>query len=185
MDNGASSYHRFLEGDKSGLEELVEMYNDNLIFFLNGYVNNITVAEDLAAETFFEIMVHKNHFKEIFSFKTWLFKVGRNNAIDYLRKQSRTRLTPIEDVKNELLDKCNLEDIILKDERKRRIHNALHMINADYQDTIYLVYFEDMSYDEAAVVLKKNTKQIKNLTYRAKQALKAVLEKEDFFDERF
>jgi len=184
MDNGASSYHRFLKGDKSGLEELVEMYNDNLIFFLNGYVNNITVAEDLAAETFFEILVHKNYFKEIFSFKTWLFKVGRNNAIDYIRKQSRTHLTPIEDAKNELLDKCNLEEIILKDERKRRIHNALLMINADYQDAIYLVYFEDMSYDEAAAVLKKNSKQIKNLIYRAKQALKAVLEKEDFFDER-
>jgi len=184
MDNGASSYHRFLKGDKSGLEELVEMYNDNLIFFLNGYVNNMAVAEDLAAETFFEIMIHKNNFREIFSFKTWLFKIGRNNAIDYLRKQSRAHLLPIEEAKNES-DKYNLEDIILKDERKRRIHSALHMINTDYQDAICLVYLEEMSYAEAAAVLKKNTKQIKNLTYRAKQALKAVLEKEEFFDEGF
>ena len=30
MDNGASSYHHFLQGDNSGLEELVEMYNDSL-----------------------------------------------------------------------------------------------------------------------------------------------------------
>jgi len=183
MDNGASSYHRFQIGDKSGLEELVEMYNDNLIFFLNGYVNNITVAEDLAAETFFEIMVHKNYFKETFSFKTWLFKVGRNNAIDYLRKQARSRSIPMEDAENELVDKHTLEEIILRDERKRQVHIALHRINPDYKDVIHLLYFEEMNYDEAAVVLKKNNKQIKNLTYRAKQALKAVLEKEGFYDE--
>ena len=34
MDNGASSYHRFLKGDESGLEELVKAYSDNLIFLL-------------------------------------------------------------------------------------------------------------------------------------------------------
>ena len=28
MDNGASSYRRFLNGDESGLEDIVKMYNN-------------------------------------------------------------------------------------------------------------------------------------------------------------
>lgn len=34
MDNGASNYRRFLDGDKSGLAEIVRDYKDGLIFFL-------------------------------------------------------------------------------------------------------------------------------------------------------
>ncbi len=41
MDNGASSYRRFLDGDDKGIAEIVGDYKDGLILYLNGYVNNI------------------------------------------------------------------------------------------------------------------------------------------------
>jgi RNA polymerase sigma-70 factor (ECF subfamily) len=43
-----------------------------------------------------------------------------------------------------------------------------------------LVYFEQMSNSEAAVIMHKTTRQIENLLYRAKISLKAELEKEGF-----
>ena len=45
MDNGASSYRRFLDGDDKGLAEIVRDYSDGLILYLNGVVNNISIAE--------------------------------------------------------------------------------------------------------------------------------------------
>ena len=48
MFNGASSYRRFLNGDDNGLVEIVEEYKDGLILFLNRYVSNLYVAEDLS-----------------------------------------------------------------------------------------------------------------------------------------
>ena len=50
MDNGACSYRRFLDGDDKGLVELVGEYKDGLILFLNGYVDNISVAEELTED---------------------------------------------------------------------------------------------------------------------------------------
>ena len=44
MDNGASSYRRFLDGDNKGLSEIVRDYKDGLMLYLNGFVNNISVA---------------------------------------------------------------------------------------------------------------------------------------------
>lgn len=46
MDNGASSYRRFLAGDDEGLAEIVREYKDGLILYLNGYVRNLYVAEE-------------------------------------------------------------------------------------------------------------------------------------------
>ena len=40
---------------------------------------------------------------------------------------------------------------------------------------VYLIYFENMSYDEAARVMKKSKKQVDNLLYRAKNQLRTIL----------
>jgi len=90
MENGASSYHRFLKGDESGLEELVKAYSDNLIFFISRFINDMALSEDLMSDTFLELIVKKPRFAGNSSFKTYLFKIGRNKAFDYLRKQKRT-----------------------------------------------------------------------------------------------
>ena len=51
MDNGASSYRRFLDGDDEGMVDIIRDYKDGVILYLNGYVNNIFVAEELISHT--------------------------------------------------------------------------------------------------------------------------------------
>ena len=89
MDNGASSYLRFLDGDDSALTQIVEEYKDGLILYLNGYVKNLHTAEELMEETFFRIIVKKPRFFARYSFKTWLYTIARNIATDYIRKNSK------------------------------------------------------------------------------------------------
>ena len=83
MDNGASSYCRFLAGDESGLVEIIRDYKDGLILYLNGYVMNIHIAEELAEDTFVKIGLKRPKDMRRGSFKTWLYTIGRNTAIDY------------------------------------------------------------------------------------------------------
>ena len=44
IDNGAENYRRFLRGDEEGIAEIVRAYKDGLIFYLNGYVNDISLV---------------------------------------------------------------------------------------------------------------------------------------------
>ena len=62
MDNGAVSYRRFLEGDDDGFVEIIKDYKDGLMLYLNNYVQNIHIAEDLMEDTFVRIVVKKPHF---------------------------------------------------------------------------------------------------------------------------
>ena len=72
MDNGASSYRRFLDGDENGIVEIIRDYKDGLIFYLNEFTQNIYVAEELAEETFVKLVVKKPRFSNKSIFKTWL-----------------------------------------------------------------------------------------------------------------
>ena len=178
MDNGASSYRRFLEGDDNGIVEIIRDYKDGLILFLNRYVSSIHIAEELAEDTFFKIVTRKPRFTANGSFKTWLYTIGRNMAINYIRQAKKISDTPIEDIDG-YSDECSLEETYLREEQKIVVHRALSKINADYSKVLYLKFFEDLNNEQIAVILKKNRRQIENMIYQAKQSLKSELNKEE------
>ena len=180
MDNGASSYRRFLDGDDNALTEIVRDYKDGLILYLNGFVGNVFIAEELMEETFFKIITKKPKFKAKYSFKTWLYTIGRNVAIDYLRHNAKQSNTSFDDFEDYIQDEFDLEKIYIIEERKIAVHRALKKLNAEYRQVLWLLYFDGMTNSDAAVVMKKNTRQMKNLVYRAKSALKSELDKEGF-----
>ena len=183
MDNGASSYRRFLDGDDKALAEIVRNYSDGLILYLNGIVNNISIAEELMEETFFKIITKKPKFNAKYLFKTWLYTIGRNVAIDYLRHNAKQSDASFDDLENYIQDECDLEKLYIIEERKIAVHRALRKLNTEYRQILWLLYFEGLTNAEAAIVMKKNARQIKNLVYRAKSALKSELDKEGFIYE--
>ncbi|MCR4793770.1 MULTISPECIES: RNA polymerase sigma factor [Ruminococcus] len=179
MDNGASSYHRFLAGDDEGLHEIICEYRTGLILYLNSFVQNIHTAEELTEDTFAELAIRCPKFSEKSSFKTWLYAIGRNITAKYLRKHTKLSIVPLES-QEYLADEENLESTYIKGEQNRIVHRALHSLRSEYRQVLYLSYFEGISNAETALIMKKSKRQIEALIYNAKQALKSELERSGF-----
>ena len=179
MDNGACSYRRFLDGDDNGFVDIVRDYKDGLILYLHSFVRNISVAEELAEDTFVKLGIKKPRFSEKSSFKTWLYAIGRNVALDYLRRRSRHEMVPLDDC-DALADAQTLENDFLREERKIVIHRAMNTLKAEYRQVLWLVYFEELSAREVAAVMRKSVHSVETLTYRARQSLRSELMKEGF-----
>ncbi len=180
MDYGACSYRRFLDGDDNSLTEIVQTYKDGLILYLNGYVRNISIAEELTEDTFFRLITKKPKYSEKSSFKSFLYAIGRNVAVDYIRHNSKSATIPIEDAKTCFAEEQTLEQAYIKEENKLIINNALNKLTPEYRQVLWLIYFEDFSNKEAGRILKKSDRQMKNLLYRARKTLKEQLKKEGF-----
>lgn len=176
-DQGAVLYKRFLEGDERAFEEILNTYREGLMFFINRYVNNIDVAEDIAADVFAYIIFKPKKYNFKVSLKTYLYMIGRSRALDWMRRESKRRHLPIESLYNEPSDaSAALEESVIAEEEKRRLYNALDKLPDDYKTAMHLVYFEGMSYEEAARIMQKDKKQIENIIYRAKKSLRKHLE---------
>ena len=179
MDNGAASYRRFIDGDREAFCEIVDLYRESLIFFIHRYVNDLDTAEDLAEDAFVELIVHPERFRGQSSLKTFLFAIARNKGIDWLRRHKKMTLVSIDDA-GEIADLRTLEETVAGNEEKIRLSAALEQIKEEYRIAIHLVYLEDLSYDEAGKIMGKSRKQIENLVYRGKKALRDILgEKEE------
>jgi RNA polymerase sigma-70 factor (ECF subfamily) len=177
---GELAYLRFLGGDESALDTLVSLYRESLLFFIGGYVRNFSDAEELMADVFMEFSVSAWRFESKASVKTFLFSIGRNLSLMFIRThQNDVKTASVDDIET-VADETTPEAEFLKDEQSRQIHLAIKKLKAEYREVLYLLYFEDMSYHDAGIVLNKTTKQIKNLSRRARASLKKILESEGF-----
>ena len=180
-DGGADCYRRFLRGDKSGLEELLALYKRALVLFIDGYVRDFALAEDIGVDVVFELYRRKKPFDDTrgAAFKTYLFKIARNKALSALKHPSR-RVLPLDE---RLRAESDAEGELLQKERARAVHEAMEKLPGDYREILYLRYFEELSPEEIARVTGRRKKQVYNLLARGRVAMKEILTAEDADDE--
>ena len=182
VDRDKNYYKAFVDGDNRAFEQLVIEHKDHLIYFINRMIQNITIAEDLAQDVFVEILLHKERYHYKVSFKTYLFTIGRNKAVDYIRKNQRIML--VEELPESSQEELGLEKKIIEDEQRCMLYQMMNRLKEDYRVAITLIDLEGFSYAEAAKVLQKSDAQMKVLVYRARKSLAKLMEKEGFTYEK-
>lgn len=137
MDNGASSYRRFLDGDESAFNEIMEELFRSLVFFINGYVHDIHAAEDIAIDAFSDLVVHRHRYNFKVTLKTYVFMLGRSRALDYIKHRKVLSFVELSEAEG-VEDEKTLEEIVLADERKRTVHSAIAKLSEDKRVVIHL-----------------------------------------------
>ncbi len=182
--DGASSYRRFRDdGDEQGLVEIIQTYKDGLMLYLNSFVGNIAVAEELTEDTFVLLGTKRPKDTGKSSFKTWLYTIGRHVAIDYLRRRAKRQEIYIEDSPALRVETENLEAQYIRQEQRAVVRHAIAKLKPEYRQALWLVYYEDFTHKQVATVMNKSVHNVEMLIYRAKKALKTQFETEGFMYE--
>lgn len=190
QDDGIALYRRFLSGDEGGLEQLISLYQRGLLRFIYGYVHDVFLAEDILTDVFFTLY-YKRPFKETdnATFKTYLYKIARNKALNAVKKRSRRKEISLEALteKGENAAMEQEAQAILygesptphtsleQTERNVKIYTALKRLREEYRETLILRYFDDLSPKQISKITGRNIKQVYNLLTRGKIALKQEL----------
>lgn len=172
-------YRQYLDGNEKAAEELVSKYGDLLVWYIHGYVKDFQEAEDLMIEAFSRMFAKERPLRQEGSFRAYLYKIARNLSLRHIGKPGLV-LLPLQSLTFEPVSERLTDTEIFEKERNRQLYDALSKLRAEYREVLYLTYFENMSYKEAAVIMKKSEQQITNLVHRGKQNLKEVLEQEGF-----
>lgn len=177
------AYKRFLDGDENALLELMREYQDGLILYLNSLVHDLNAADELCSEVFIRLVLRKPKFRGNSSFKSFLYGIGRNIALEYIRRNKRKRTVSL-DENSEIPGASDPMRSFFDKEQKNALYRAISKLKPEYAQVLWLTYFEELSNQETAFVMKKSLSAVKSLLHRAKPALKSELEKEGFsYDE--
>ncbi|CAH9054086.1 hypothetical protein PSECIP111951_00956 [Pseudoalteromonas holothuriae] len=150
-------------GDHKYLERLIDMYSQDLYYFLRSH-SNAELAQDICQKTWLITMEKKHLYQQQQSAKAWLFTVARNALIDELRKQRRVYE----------LDEHTLVDSTPTSSTNNQLNAAIAQLPFLQKEALTL-QLEAFSLKEIAQITHCNTETIKTRLRYAKQQLKQVL----------
>lgn len=171
-------------GDRRAYVQLMERYRESLYFMLLNMTKSETDADDMTIEAFGKAFNCLHAYSPEYAFSTWLFRIARNNCIDYLRKK-RVKPVSMEQPINgddrfgfemRVADLASdPETIIIKEQKIQSMREIVEKLKPHYRVLIELRYFKEYSYEEIAEKLDLPIGTVKAKLFRAKEFLYNIL----------
>jgi len=171
---------KFQEGDIKSFNEIVERFKDRLLNFVNGYMNDYEVSQNLVQDTFVKVYTHGHSYKEISKFSTWIYTIAGNLAKTELRKLKRRKTYSFSQLSNDekefSLDRhsISIDSNKASEERQQKYHDireAIPKLNEDFRNIIILRDIQELSYDEISSITGLAIGTVKSRINRARLKL--------------
>lgn len=165
-----------LNGNEQAFMDFVNQYSPFLFAVIYPIIRDQHNTEDVLQEAFLQIYRSLPQYQHK-GLKTWLARIATNKAIDWQRKNAKTKFVRFDDeIDLQLLisdiSQNEPESMQIKSEEKKELIQILEDLPVIYQETIEKYYYQGKSYEEIAKEQGVAVKTIESRLYRGKQLLK-------------
>lgn len=177
----------YLAGNEESFKNLITRYSKPLYFFAYRMTGKSELSEDILQEVCLKIWKKISQYKiGSGTFKSWVFTIARNTAIDQLRKKKFPVISQFDtdDGHNYLMETVSdpetlPETLIEKAEQKHMVDGAMQSLSLEEREILTLHYQEEMTFEVIGKILKKPLNTVKSRHRRALIKLKKYLEEND------
>jgi len=149
-------------GDRDAFGDLVLRYERRLLRVLMRFVHDDDLAQDLAQETFLRVWERLDQFDQSRRFGPWLFRIGVNLTMDYLRRRKRRgRWARFSDSPRERTPDPAIPDPRQAIELRQEVNAALEEVPEKYRTVLVLRDLENFSTSEIAAILQRREATIR------------------------
>ena len=156
------------------VQELVEVYKDNIYAAAFSICKNAADAEDVVQDTFLQYYLSKKQFDDEKHVRYWILRVAINKAKNIQLSFRRKNETTLEEY---------IETLTFETPESRDLFAEVMKLPEKYRVVIHLFYYEDYSVKEIAKILRTTESSVKVRLSRGRAKLKDSL-KEGWEDEQ-
>lgn len=167
---------RVRDGNVAAFQNLYERHHRSLFTFLLRLLADRPTAEDLLQETFLRVYLHRETYRPTATFRTWLFTIARNLAVDQLRRGGIAWERPGEDQRAEVPDSSPSPlRRVEAAERLEELENALRQLPPGQREVLLLSRYAGLSHAEIAQVTGSSPEAVRVALHRALSRLRDLL----------
>jgi len=172
-------------GDLSSFDSLTLMFRERLYGVIYNMTFNHEDAADLTQEAFVKAFRSLNKFKEKSSFFTWIYRIGVNLTLSYLKKKKARKLFSFENLTCESVFSKQTEHFTSKEsnsvrttllnELHEKLNEALLQLSDKHRTIVVLFEIDGLSHKEIASVMGCTEGTVRSRLHYAKQQLQSFL----------
>ncbi len=164
-----------IRGRASAFGSLYDYYQPKIYRFVLIKVGRREDAEDLTHQVFLSAFQNIKNYKDLgYPFSSWLYKIARNQVIDFYR--TRKQEASLEKIDPEYFVVPATAHLVAEERMEmNRVQDGIKKLKPEYQDVVIMRFVEDMSIKDVAKTLDKSEGAIKLLQHRAIKELKKIL----------
>lgn len=168
---------RVIAGERERYGELVQRHQDALYRYALGMVGSPDSAADLVQDSFVKGFTRIHSCQDPDRFGAWMFRITRNQCLDYLKSRRRRDVTLEDDAPFTSGDDPGL--YVERMELQRVISAALGGLPDPQREAFLMKHVDSLSYEEMAEITKVSFSALKMRVMRAREALHSVLSAHD------
>ena len=167
---------RYRAGDNEAFERLVANHLEAVYSFVARYVGNRSEAEDIVQDVFIKVWKHLGRFDTQRNFRTWIFTIAKNTALDWLKKKKAitfSELTSNDETGQAFeetltdLDEPTPPELFDQALDEKALSAGLAALPADYRAVVLLRLDSQLTFREIAETLNKPLNTVKSHYRRA------------------
>lgn len=171
-------------GNNRAYADLMNTYREPLYLLLLRMTHNTTMASDLTVDTFSKAFCQLHRYAPTGSFSSWLFSIGVNTYIDYLRRRridtvslnSMQRNGDGEFIEYQIpSSQPNPEESMMRNERNNALREVVQALKQPYRQIVEMRYYDELSYEQIAEQLDIPIGTVKIRLLRAKNLMQAIV----------
>ncbi len=163
------------KGDQKAFSILYKRYSPILQRFCTRILNgDVALAADIVDEAMFEVWGSADRFAGRSKPSTWIHSIARNKLIDFLRKNSDSKIDKTL-LKASTDDHSPSEESIFEGNKQHDLVRHMDKLSADHRDVLSLAYFKELSIKEMSTTLNISENTVKTRLFYARQRFKKIL----------
>ncbi len=175
---------RARSGDQEAFGELVRTYHARVYGLAYRMVNNMDDAKELEQQTWIKVWNKLHTFKEDAQFFTWLYRIGTNTCLDFIRSRARQRedsLTEMAEHGGELAlerpadARARPDRELEQREVREAFERALGSLSPEHRMALVLREVEGLSYEEIAKAMKCRKGTVMSRIFYARRSIRDKL----------
>ena len=175
------------EQNQAAFIVLYTRYNAGVKGHISRYVSQKEDIEDICLESFQKAFSQIDTYNQDYKFSTWIYRIARNTAFDYLSKHNREKnYIPTTSINEDIAELKEIpatmhnpeEDIITQQEYDKWLDN-IEKLKDDYKIVAKMNLIDNFGYKEIADVLDMPINTVKTKIRRAKAMLLKMMDYSD------
>ena len=171
-------------GELGAFDELVRLYQERIYATIYHMTSNHEDAHDLAQETFIKAFQALKSFKGDSSFFTWLYRIGVNKTINFLKQRKNRAAMSLNDLDLNAEHDPDLVALVSEktprreaglNELQEKLNAAMQKLSEVHRLVVTLHDVQGLSHEEIGKIMDCNTGTVRSRLFYARQQLQGHL----------